>query len=229
MKLAKVALLAGALVLAGGNKANWNNTVVETDAGHLIGNPDAETKLTEYVSYTCSHCANFAKVGDPVLKVGYVHSGKVSVEIRHSLRDPVDLTATMLTHCGAASKFTLNHNAIMYSQQDWMPILQSATQAQIARWTNTDRAAARRAIASDFGFYKLMEGRGYRITDLDKCLNNDAKAESLVKASVADGQRLGIEGTPSFAINGKLLDHTHSWPALQQQLDAHLQGASASN
>ena len=31
------------------------------------------------------------------LKIGYVHSGKVSVEIRHMLRDPIDLTVAMLT------------------------------------------------------------------------------------------------------------------------------------
>lgn len=226
MKLAKAALLAGAMMLVAADKPNWNNTVVETDAGHLIGNPEAETRLTEYVSYTCSHCANFAMTGDPVLKVAYVHSGKIAVEIRHALRDPVDLTATMLTHCGAPDKFTLNHNAIMYSQQDWMPVLKNATQAQIARWSNPDPAAARRAIASDFGFYKLMEPRGYRITDLDKCLNDNAKAELLINASRSDGQRLGIQGTPSFAINGQLLDHTHSWPALQKQLDAHLQGVT---
>jgi len=227
VKLAKAALLAGALVLAGGNSPDWNTTVVETDAGHLIGNPDAKIKLTEFISYTCSHCAQFAKTGDPALKLVYVHSGKVAVEIRHTLRDPIDLTAAMLTHCGEPNKFTLNHNAIMYSQQDWLPTAQKATQAQIARWTSQDRPAARRAIASDFGFYKIMESRGYRITDVDKCLNDNAKATALANASLADAQRLGIEGTPSFAINGKLLANVHSWPALQPRLDAQLQGATA--
>lgn len=222
MKLKKAALLAGALVLTGANKADWNTTVVETDAGHLIGNPEADHKLVEYISYTCSHCATFAKTGDPALKIAYVHTGKVSVEIRHLLRDPVDLTAALMAHCGDPNRFTLNHNAFMYSQEKWLPIAQSATQAQITRWTNPDRAAARRAIANDFGFYKLMEARGYRVTDLDRCLADDAKATTLANATRDASLTYGIRGTPSFVLNGKLLEGTHSWPVLQQRLDASM-------
>ncbi len=229
MKLFKAALLAGIIAVTGGaNKPNWNNTVVETDAGHLIGNPDAKVKLTEFVSYTCPHCAHFADEGDPALKLAYVHPGKVSVEIRHSLRDPIDLTATMLTQCGDPSRFVLNHSAIMLSQSKWLPIAQSASPAQIQRWTSPDRAAARRAIASDFGFYKTMEARGYRTTDLDKCLNDNARATKLAEASQADAVKYGIRGTPSFAINGKLLENVHSWQALQPQIDTKLSEGSAS-
>ena len=91
MKAVKTALLAGAMVFTTGFATNWAVTVTETQGGHLIGNPQAETKLAEYISYTCGHCAHFAQEGDPVLKMIYVRSGKVSVEIRHLLRDPVDL------------------------------------------------------------------------------------------------------------------------------------------
>ena len=50
MNFLKVGLLVGALVLAGGaTQPNWNNTVVETDAGHRIGNPEAKLQLTEFV------------------------------------------------------------------------------------------------------------------------------------------------------------------------------------
>ncbi|WP_428028254.1 thioredoxin domain-containing protein [Altererythrobacter sp.] len=228
MKILKAVLLAGMLVLTGANnRPDWNATIVETDGGHRIGNPDAEHKLTEYVSYTCSHCADFARQGDPALKLAYIHDGRFSVEIRHLLRDPIDLTAAMMTNCGDPKKFPLNHNAIMYSQGDWLPIAQRATQAQINRWTNPDHAAARRAIASDFGFYKLMEARGYRITDLDRCLNDDTKAQALATASSDHAMLFGIRGTPSFVLDGKLLDGAHSWQALQPRLDAALKGNAA--
>lgn len=222
MKAIKTVLLAGILAMTSGFAPDWTITVVETEAGHLIGNPDAQTKVAEYVSYTCSHCAQFARDGDPALKIAYVRTGKVSVEVRHTLRDPIDLTAAMLAHCGDARKFALNHSAIMLSQNKWLPIAQTATQAQIQRWSNPDRAAARRAIASDFNFYELMEGRGYRVTDIDRCLADTEKESELVKASRDDAVRLGIKGTPSFAINDRLLDSVHGWPALQKALDAHL-------
>lgn len=228
MKLVKAVALAGLLATTGGNTADWNTTVVKTDAGHRIGNPGAKVKLTEFVSYTCSHCAHFASDGDPALKLLYIHPGKVSVEIRHTLRDPIDLTAAMLTNCGDTNRFVLNHSAFMLSQSKWLPIAQSATPAQIQRWTNSDRAAARRAIAKDFGFYKMMEARGYRTTDLDRCLNDDARATALANATQSDTVKYGIKGTPSFALNGKLLDNVHSWPALKPQIDTML-GAENAN
>lgn len=218
MKLVKVAILAGAALLASGNVANWNATVAEENQGHVIGNPEAATTLTEYVSYTCGHCADFARQGDPVIKLAFVHSGYLKLEIRHLLRDPIDLTAAMLTHCGDKEKFPLNHNAFMISQSSWLPIAQSATQGQVQRWTSPDRAAARRAIASDLDFYKLMGQRGYQRSEVDRCLNDATKAQALVSTSSSDTARLGLHGTPSFLINGELLDGVHSWPALEPHL-----------
>jgi len=220
----KVAILIGVLAFSSGNTANWAVTVQDTGTSHLIGNPDAPDKLTEYISYTCSHCAAFAREGDPVLKLAYVGSGKYSLEIRHLLRDPIDLTAAMLTHCGEAKKFPLNHRTIMLSQDKWLPIASKASQGQIQRWTLPDQAAARRNIANDFGFYDTMKQRGYRITDLDKCLNDNAKAQSLAQTSMEDTQRLKLAGTPRFLLNGKVLKHAHNWASLEQQLNAHFTG-----
>jgi len=218
VKLVKVAILAGALALAGGNSSNWNTTVTEENQGHVIGNPEAETSLAEYISYTCGHCAQFAKQGDPVIKMVFIHPGNMKLEVRHLLRDPIDLTAAMLTHCGAESKFPLNHSAFMSSQATWLGKAQNATQAQIQRWSVPDRNAARRALANDLGFYTLMGQRGYERSEIDRCLNDEGKAQALVSTSMADVQRLGLTGTPSFVLNGELLDGVHSWQALEPHL-----------
>lgn len=223
MNSVKVAILAGAMLLGGGNSANWNATVAEVNQGHVIGNPEAETALTEYISYTCGHCADFARQGDPVIKLAFVHSGNLKLEVRHLLRDPIDLTAAMLAHCGAESKFPLNHSAFMTSQATWLGKAQNATEGQVQRWSNPDRAAARRALANDLGFYTLMEQRGYQRGNLDRCLNDEAKAQSLVSTTMADVKRLGLTGTPSFLLNGELLQGVHSW----QALEPHLTGKAA--
>ena len=227
MKSLKAALLAGAILLATGAAPDWTITVTETDAGYLIGNPDAEIKVAEYISYTCGHCADFARSGDPALKIGYVRDGNVSVEIRNLLRNPIDLTAAMIAHCGEPNKFALNHAALMLSQNKWLPNAANATAAQRQRWSNPDRAAARRAIASDLDFYELMEGRGYRVVDIDRCLADSAKETELIQATQADATRLSLRGTPSFTINGNLLDGVHGWPALQSALNAHIAEQSA--
>jgi protein-disulfide isomerase len=225
--IARAAALAVAAVLSIGAAApkpsggNWLTAVVAIDGGHRIGNPAAKVKLVEFISYTCPHCAAFAKEGEAPLQVGYIATGKLSLEVRHLIRDPVDLTAAMLTNCGPAAKFPQNHAAFMLGQDKWMAPLASITDAQKQRWT-APGAAGRRAIASDFGFYAIMERRGYARTDVDRCLADDAAARALAETSAADWKRPGISGTPGFAINGTVMPGTHTWSALEPQLKQFL-------
>lgn len=203
-------------------KANWNATVTLTaGGGHMLGNPAAQVKLTEYVSYTCPHCAAFEIASDAPLKGVYVPSGRLSVEVRHLLRDPIDLTAAMLTNCGAKERFFLNHAALMRSQKTWAPIIGSATQGQRGRWTTGTLLARNQAIASDLGFYRIMATRGYDRPTLDRCLGDAAMAQRLAKQT-EEAAKLEIRTTPSFAVNGMVLFGTHDWETLRPQLDARL-------
>lgn len=221
-KFATVAALGFIAVVAPANTSNWNTAVVEADGGHRFGNPDAKLQLIEFVSYTCPHCAHFSKDGDGALQLAFVGPGKITRDIRHIVRDPVDLTAAMLANCGAPAKFLQNHNAFMLSQDKWLPLMSKASPAQIQRWTTGDYAARRRSIASDFGFYAIMERRGYRRTDTDRCLADDKMATRLTENTQKSYARYNLSGTPSFAINGVTLAGTHSWSALEPQLKARL-------
>jgi protein-disulfide isomerase len=218
MPIAKtITLVATALLSTGATRMNWDASVAVNDGGHRIGNPDAKVKVTEFISYTCPHCAAFARSGEPALKLGYVAPGKVSLEIRHLIRDPIDLTAAMLASCGAAAKFPQNHAAFMLGQDNWIKPLTASNAAQQARW-RTKGAAGRRAIASDFGFYRLMENRGYRRPEIDRCLADEKVAAAIAAKSAEDWKRPGIGGTPAFAINGNVMPGTHTWDALERQL-----------
>jgi protein-disulfide isomerase len=216
----KAAALAGIAVLASGQtNRNWPTVVAQTaDGAHRIGNPDARVKLVEYVSYTCPHCAEFTREADDRIKLAYVTPGNVNLEVRHLIRDPIDLTVVMLVNCGPVSKFSLNHSTFMLQQAKWIGPLANPTAAQRARWTSGDGPARRRAIAGDFGLYKIMEGRGYRRTDVDRCLSDEAAARRFAEQSQKDWDRPGIDGTPSFSINGVVMPGTHTWSSLEQQL-----------
>ncbi|MEC7888684.1 MAG: thioredoxin domain-containing protein [Pseudomonadota bacterium] len=225
--LAMAALaLVGASTLALGANAqerlmkpggNWAGMLQASDGGHLFGNPEAEKKLIEFMSYTCSHCAEFARKGDAAIKLSYVPTGKISYEVRHLIRDPVDLTAALLTHCGDEKKFGGNHEAIMYRFDEWMDKARNATQAQRSRWQFGTNSARFQAIASDLDFYERMETRGYRRADLDRCLSDEAKAKALADTSAADVAKYQLTGTPSFVLDGKLLE-AHDWPSLEKRL-----------
>ena len=94
---------------------NWLQTVERTPFSHIVGNPDAPVTLTEYISYTCPHCREFAMQGEEILKLGYVSKGDLRYEYRNVAANPVDLTATMMARCGAPEKFPGNHSATLIS------------------------------------------------------------------------------------------------------------------
>lgn len=209
--------LAGA-TLAGAAPTNWNTTVVRADGAHMIGNPKAKRVLTEFVSYTCPHCGDFARTGDEALKLAHVGPGKMRLEIRHIVRDPVDLTAAMLAWCGPAAKFPRNHAALMHAQPRWLAQARATTPAQRARWASGDLPTRTRAIASDLDFYPIMEARGVNRAAADRCLSDAAMAKALAENSDRDAERFNVAGTPSFMLDGKLLPKVHSWPALEMAL-----------
>ena len=220
------AALAAAALLAPGSAAaarpNWTATVAVTPIGsHRLGNPEAAVQVAEYISYTCEHCARFQIQSEVPMRIAYVQSGKVSLEVRHLVRDPVDLTAAILANCGPPARFFRNHAVLLQYQARWIKVLDSASDMQKQRWTNGPMIGRLRAIANDFGFYEIMGQRGYSRPDLDRCLADEPLARRIV------GQRqvaidAGVQGTPSFAINGQLLEGAHDWAALESAIKARL-------
>lgn len=224
--LAPPALLVFAAALSIGPAAaapprgNWLTTVAVTPSGgHTLGNPAAPVKLVEYISYTCSHCAHFQQQAEAPMRIAYIQPGKVQVEVRHLVRDPIDMTAAMLTHCGAPSRFFANHAMFLQNQETWTARAGKATEAQRARWTSGAMPARMRAIAGDLGFYAMMERRGYSRPAIDRCLADEAMARRLAAQTEA-ARELGVEGTPGFLLNGVLLAGTYDWKSLNAQLEA---------
>ncbi len=208
--------LIGAARPATQPRANWDTQVTGADRVHVVGNPRAAVKLTEYFSYTCPHCAEFARQSDGALKLGYIAPGRVSFELRHLIRDPIDLVVGMLVTCGPAAKFRANHDLFLLGQNRWIGPYAQHSPAQEARW-RLDSAAGRRAIASDFKFYELMVPRGYTRVQLDRCLADQAKATRMQSQAVEEWNKPGIDGTPTFALNGNLIG-TNTWVSLERQI-----------
>jgi protein-disulfide isomerase len=218
MKRIFAALLLAAAPLTAALGQNWLSTVVATDGGHRLGNPAADKKLVEFVSYTCPHCGAFFREGDGALKLTFVQPGKGSVEVRHFIRDVVDLTAVVLVNCGDSAKFWGNHDMFFARQATWMATWQRAQPAQRQRWQSGATNLRMKAVAGDLGFYTMMESRGYTRTELDSCLNDGPTVQALVTKSDAAAKAYDVHGTPSFVLNGKLLAGVHTWADLQKAL-----------
>jgi protein-disulfide isomerase len=220
--------LGGAAVLAapakpGARAQNWNQTVTRTPLdSYVLGNPAAPVKLVAYISYTCSHCANFETESDAQLRLGFIAPGKGSLEVRSFLRDPIDLTVALLTHCGPPGKFFGTHAAFLRSQATWLAPAMALTEGQKSRWSSPDFKTRTRAIASDLKFYDIMARRGFNRGVVDRCLADQGLADRLAKHTKEAADKDFVAGTPSFLLNGVPLAGTSSWETLKPQVEARL-------
>lgn len=196
-------------------KADWTARVALSPiGGHVLGNPAAPTKLVEYVSYTCSHCAHFVGEASGPLKTGYVKGGKVSVEVRNAVRDKYDLTAALLARCGGPKLFFANHEALFANQDAWMEQLQAYDRGAAKP---SEELAALRDIGRNTGLYALLGKRGLTPAQLDGCINNPASMKQVLAMTQEAWKTVKIPGTPAFTINGALTDGS-TWASLRDAL-----------
>lgn len=197
---------------------DWTRTVAETpEGGFRVGNPNAPVKLVEYGSLTCSHCAHFSDEAVPQLLAGPVKSGKVSFEFRNFVRDPVDMTGALLSHCaGTANYFALTHS-IFASFESWSKRVDAMTEAQ-AKEINALPPAERLAkVASLVGFDTLAAKAGLPAAKAKQCLADQTRLERLAKVNQAATSQHNLQGTPTFLVNGKVVE-AYDWATLQPLL-----------
>lgn len=196
----------------------WDQIVTMTAEGFpVLGNPAAPVKMVEFISYTCSHCAEFSKESKLPLNSTLVRQGKVSLELRPFLRTPVDETPSLLALCGPQSKYFANSTALLAAQSTWFKPPTDPDYAK--RWATLESKPAeqRRMIAADLGLYKIMTARGYTTAEIDTCLNDQSKLDMLTKQTDYAGSTIKVIGTPSFMINGKLQE-IYGWPELEPRI-----------
>ncbi len=209
-------------------KVNWNGQVQETANGSFaLGNPEAPVKVTEFISYTCPHCAKLHQESDPVLRMTAIPKGQVSLTISNFVRNPIDVTIAMITGCGDSKTFFARHNAFMGTQETWLKKLETITPAQQQRWSQGAWPDRMRAIAGDFDFYARAEKFGMTRAKVDQCFNDEARMKQL-EAQLQQAAALGIHGTPSYTINGKL-DAGHTWAEMSKAIAQTLAESKAGN
>lgn len=208
-----------ALFLVGAAPArDWRQVSTRTPTGaHVIGNPAARVKLIEYASYTCPHCAEFAEQSGPVLKDRLIRDGSVSLEYRHLIRDGLDLAAAILARCAGPKAFPGTSEAIFAGQPQWLQRGFEFQQANGQRIALYPRLGQVRALADGAGLTALVQARGLSAAATDACFADAAEVDRILKMT-ADTPA-GVDSTPSFFVNGKLVPHV-GWAGLLPKLQA---------
>lgn len=203
---------------------DWSEVVTATEAGgFMMGNPNAKVKLIEFGSMTCPHCADFEKEAIDPLTQNYVKNGQVVFEFRNFVRDPFDVTASLITRCGGAKTFFPLTRAMFADQLKWVEKIQGATPEQQQALGAMGPDKEFKAIADLAGFQQWAAMRGLPPAKTEACLTDQNAINRLVQMNNDAVSQYNIAGTPSFVINGKVVENAATWAALEPKLKAALQ------
>ena len=167
----------------------------------VLGAEDAPVTIIEYASYTCPHCATFHEGSFKQLKKDYIDTGKVKFIYREVYFDRYGLWASMIARCGGPEKFFGITDLIFAGQSDWA------------------RAGDASTIVDELR--KIGRLAGIENETLEACLQDGAKAQTLVAWYQEKTEADGIDSTPSFIINGKPVAN-QSYADFSAAIDAEL-------
>lgn len=212
-----LALLA-LLTVSAARPRDWTQTVtVSPSAAFVMGNPQARVKLVEYASYTCPHCAHFSAESAAPLRA-MIRSGSTSWELRHLVRDRLDLAAAVLARCMGAKGFFGATEAIFAAQDDWYARggqYEQLNGSQLRLYSQADQL---KALADGSGLSALVQARGLTPAATAACFADEGAVGRITAMTAA--MPTSVTGTPTFFINGRVVPGAADWTRLQPALRA---------
>jgi protein-disulfide isomerase len=166
-----------------------------------MGDPNAPVKIIEYSDFQCPYCGKFTIDTEQQLIDAYVATGKVYFEY-HSfgvfIGEESGRAAEAAYCAGDQEKFWEMHDLIFANQ----------TGENVGDFTDVRLTAFAKKLGLDLGTF-------------NDCFTN-GKYANQVKQDFTAGQQAGVKATPSFTINGKLLEGAQPFSAFQTAIDALL-------
>jgi len=168
------------------------------DGDVVLGSEKAPVTIIEYASMTCPHCAHFTETTFPELQKRYIDTGKVRFIFREFPLDALAAAGFMLARCAGKDKFMPVVETLFAKQRDWMvekPI------------------EPLREIAKQFGFTQKS---------FDECLANQNVLDGIQNVRDRAAEKLGVNSTPTFFINGKKFTGDQSIETMAKEIDPYL-------
>ena len=178
--------------------SNESSVLNLTENDFIIGNDNASITIIEYASMSCSHCANFHNNTLPDLKKEYIDTGKVKFVFRDFPYNYPALLGSMVMRC-IPSEVRYDYMNALYKLQN--------------KWVVRENAITHQEL------YKIMQSGGMNKENYDACLNNVDLENQILEEVIAAQSEFNIRSTPSFLINGDLLEGDKSIKVFRQILD----------
>ncbi len=167
----------------------------------VMGAENAPVTIIGYLSTTCPHCAHFEATTFPELKKRYIDTGKVRFIYREFVLNQLDAGAVMLLRCASKDKY--------------FPFLEVLFQKQ-EQWAVQNPIPPLLAIAKQVGFTQ---------DSFEKCLSNQKLLDDIDSARKHASDKLGVNSTPTFFINGKILRGDMSISEMEKEILPYLKAS----
>ena len=173
--------------------------------GMAWGGPeDAAVVIQDFSDFGCGHCGNFALGTGKALIERYADNPNVRFEFTPFYLSPTTMDTAVGAVCAAEQDlFWPYHDTLFANQDGGAAIFQKDFLRQVAV-----------AIGADAG-------------EFNDCLGSGA-ARRAVNDMRSDGERLGVNSTPQFFVNGVLISGNQPLSVFTQAIDAALVEAGAS-
>lgn len=151
----------------------------------VLGDPDADVVVEVYEDFGCPHCKAYNQNGFPQIQNTYLEEGR----IRYEHRDFV-VTGMPAEQAASAAREVLDEHG---NEEFW-------TFAE-ALYDNQNRLGTE--VPELFG--ELAENQGLDASSIETA-GEDRTHENAVQADIDRGRNFGVQGTPSFVLDGSLVD-----------------------
>lgn len=178
-----IVVLFGGAIWYANVSAEKSNEGVEVLA-HVKGNPDAAVTLVEYSDFQCPACAGFQPIVAGMLEE---YGDKLRLEFKHFPLPPrmhphAFIAAMAAEAAGQQGKFFEFHDLLFTNQETWSKVTVPTT------------------------FFMQYAGDLGLDLDLFKEHMRASLLRERIQADFAEGEKLGISGTPTFFLNGKKME-----------------------
>ena len=166
-----------------------------TENDFIIGDPNAPITIIEYASLSCSHCASFHNDTLSDLKKEFIDTGKANMVFRDFPFNFPALLGSMILQCVPINLRYDYMNALFQLQSSWVNQENAKTTAEL---------------------YKIMQSGGMSKEEFDNCLSNKDLEDKILQGVINAQNEFKIRSTPSFLINGNLIEGNKSIKEFRQ-------------
>lgn len=185
--IAGIAVIAAGIMIALtaglGNKPAFTPIARPQAANNAMGDPNAPVKIQEYADFQCPACRRFFQNIEPEIIDNYISTGKVYYEfIPLGFLGQESLDAAQAAYCALDQGKFWEYHDILFTNQTGENI-------------------------GDFSIKKLKsfaDKLDLNIANFNSCLESGTYKDKVVN-NFDTGKSLGIEATPSFIVNGKVV------------------------